>query len=167
MINPEYCTTIRTFLVFFLGVFTKMPLVQTQKMQLRDKGCKKKKTLFCSVAMAASLPRNRASGEPVGSISSRGSIGHQWAQTICQESSPPEIRAGWGESRARVPGSQPAVGVDASPVCPRDTSESAGLTAPARPLATSRAAARTIMQRFGCNTWSYVLWRPRFQGISF
>ena len=94
--------------------------------------------------MAASLPRNRASGEPVGSISSRGSIGHQWAQTICQESSPPEIRAGRGESRARVPGSQPAVGVDAPPVCPRDASDSTGLTAPARPLATSRAAARSV-----------------------
>ena len=85
--------------------------------------------------MAASLPRVNptASGKPVGSISSRGSIGHQWAQTICQESSPPEIRAGWGESRARVPGSQPAVGVDAPPVCPRDASDWTGLTAAARP----------------------------------
>ena len=130
--------------------FHKNALAQPQKMQLRIKVATKKHHYS---AVLRWPPVCRARGGARRSISSRGSSGHQWPERF--------VRSRRSQRSAQVEGiraracrdpSRP-LGVDASPVRPPDASDSTGLTASARPLATSRAAART-MQRFGRNAWS-------------
>ena len=145
--------------------------------------------------MAARLPPaqlmsiQRRRGSPPVRLASRGSTGHQRvardtrpssaAPAICQESPPviaqrvardPRGLVDFARARAEIPAGRRDWRAPRLPPRPQRVDWiDCTRAAPGYQSSHQRAAQeRSVMQRFGCKAWSYVLsWCPRFQGIWF